>query len=378
MSKPFSIALLTACFLAVALPSPLSAAGDRELVDGDPEPYYFYHGYDYGTDALIHPLRMMINGGFGITQLSNRNNRIFDIQYKRGWDNVWRNILDPVETIEIEGWWDFFQREVIPVSINSGKAHYWPNYTQHLIGGGMSSRMMEEWYRYHGYSHPKAWGVTTIMVYHFLNEVVESSYFREKRSTDSIADLYIFDPASILLFSSDRVCRFFSETLHMADWSYQPMIDPEHGTLVNNGQNFAFKWHLPNSKRWSLFYHYGTHAEGGVSYKLDNGDYLSVAAGLKADNIIKVNEYHEGIELAASGGIFYDRNHSLLASLLLAKSKDYKIRLNLYPGVVGIGRLKPSFFVGVNRDDSLMYGLSLVNIPLPVGLASGHEPTDLE
>jgi len=359
--------------LLAALAAPSGAQTTPEA--GDVERYYFYHGLDYGTDALIHPLRMVVNGGFGIMQISSRHNRPLDIDYAQGWRNVWRNILDPTAAIQVEGWGDFFKREIIPFSLDSKRAHYWPNYTQHLIGGGMSYRMMVEWYRAHGYSRPGLWGGTTIMAYHLLNEIVENDG-RDSWSTDPVADLLIFDPASIWLFSSEKVCRFFSETLHMTDWSYQPMVDLRHETLVNNGQNFAFKLDVPWWEKWALFYHYGTHGEFGLTRRLARGHNVSFGAGFKADELLDVTEYTEGAELAVTGGVFYDRHDSLLASVLWAKSKDYKVRVNLYPGLFEFWGLKPGFMFNLNRNRTTAFGISLLNLPLPVGFAVGQVPTE--
>ncbi len=363
-----SIRRLTLLTVILLVASPISAF-DRPTPP-DSEPYYFYHGLDYGSQSLIHPLRLVINGGYGIMQISNRHNRPLDIDYAQGWHNVWQNLLHPVTAIEQEGWWDFFQREIIPVSARSVQAHYWPNYTQHLIGGGMSYRQTMEWYRWHGYEHPKAWASTTLMLYHFLNEVVENDT-RDTWTTDPIADLYIFDPASILLFSNDGVSRFFSETLNMADWSYQPLVDIEHQALINNGQSFALKWKLPWTDRWSLFYHWGTHGEFGTSYTWGDGQCLSFGAGLNANQIIELTQFQNGVDLAVSGGIFYDRNNSLMASLLMARTKDNRVRVNIYPGLVEVFGLKPGFFVGSNRNNSLQAGISFSVLPLGLGFGSG-------
>ncbi|MFH1843852.1 MAG: hypothetical protein ABIF77_11670 [bacterium] len=208
-----------------------TVAADRapELTS-DEEPYYFYKHLGYGSDSLVHPLRLIINGGYGIMQIENRHNRPQDIHYDLGFRNVVRNLGDPISAIEVNGWWDFINREILPIGLDPDKAQYWPNYMQHLIGGGMSYRMMVEWFRYRDYGHPKLWAGTTIFFYHLLNEVVENDR-RDTYNTDPIADLYIFDPLSMVLFSSERVCRFFSHTLHMTDWSYQPMWDPHRKTF---------------------------------------------------------------------------------------------------------------------------------------------------
>jgi len=334
--------------------------------------YYFYHGYDYGTESLINPLQLIINGGYGITQISSRDNRIWDIDYSQGIRNVWKNVRDPFGSIGNEGWWSFVRSEILPFSTNTDNAQYWPNYTQHLIGGGMSWRMQSEWFRYHGVEHHKRWATATIGFYHFLNEVVENDG-KDGWRTDPVADLYIFDPLSIWLFNKDSVARFFSETLHMTDWSYQPMYDPENRTLQNNGQNFAMKWNIPGSEHWSLFYHYGTHGEGGLSYTFGDGHCISAGGGFKADTLTELTDSKDSVTLATSGGFFYDRNGSLLASVLLANSKDYALRVNLYPGLIRPLGLKPGLFMAVNRDDHMLWGVSLADIGLPFGIGGGGE-----
>ncbi len=330
--------------------------------------YYFYRSHDYGSDALIHPLRLIIAGGYGITQLDNRDNRIWSVDYRNGWNNLMMNLGNPIEAIEREGWRNFFFRQVAPFSTNRASAQYYPNYTQHLIGGGMSYRLMLEWFRYHCYPRPTLLAVGTIAAYHLLNEVVENDGF-VGYSTDPIADLYLFDPLSMVLFSSDRVARFFGETLQMSDWSYQAGYDPWRGTIENNGQNFALKFPLPRSERWRFFYHYGTHGEGGLSYTRPKGDCISVAAGFKAQNLIELTQGNRTVDLALVAGIFYDRNGSLLASLLYAETKDYRLRLNLYPGLVRIGPISPGFFLALDRDGRMLLGINLLQQPF--GLAGG-------
>jgi hypothetical protein len=354
--------VLAATFLLVAATQAVGA--------DDEEPYYFYQGLNYGSEALLHPVRLIVNGGFGILQIDQRANRINDVDFETGLQNVWRNLANPLDAIGVHGWKDFLQREVIPVSINSHQAHYWPNYTQHLIGGGMSYRLYREWYRYHGYYHPRLMSALTITMYHMLNEVVENNDY-VGWTTDPIADLYIFDPLGILLFSSDRVARFFGRTLNMADWSYQPSINLVNGNLENHGQNFAMKLNIPWWERWQLFYHYGTHGELGLTRRLNNHDSFSFGFGFKASKLIEITEGINGVDLAFTGGLFYDRNNSLLASLLVAQTKDYRFRLNLYPGLFNIGPFTPGFFLADRRNNGMVFGVTYIYSPgLPLGIAS--------
>ena len=340
-----------------------------ETIEGKEGSYFFYRGLDYGSQSLIHPLRLILNGGFGIMQISNRDNRPGKIMYARGARNVVKNLANPFWSINVNGFWDFLSREVIPISINSGKAQYWPNYMNHLFGGGMSYRMMVEYYRYHDYGQPRTMAGLTIFAYHFLNEVVENNDHIGP-TTDPVADFWIFNPAGILLFSNDKVARFFSQKLHMADWSYQPGFMPWREELQNHGQNYAVKYHLNAAGSRSLFYHWGSHAELGLSFTRQDGRCISFGLGLVAKNLLEVDQISKTLDLAASGGIFYDRNNSLLVSLLFARSKDYRYRLNIYPGLINLGPFKPGFFVGLNKDERVMTGITFGSLRhLPFGLA---------
>ncbi|MCU0610910.1 MAG: hypothetical protein MUE60_03865, partial [Candidatus Eisenbacteria bacterium] len=286
---------------------------------GTSPPYYFYQGLDYGSECLVNPLALILNGGYGIMQMDNRPNNPFEVEYSAGARNLWHNLRDPIGAVRRFGWSDFIFTEVIPASTDDERAHYWPNYTQHLIGGGMSYRLMAEWYRFHGFRFPRAAAFATIWGYHLLNEVVENGPY-EGVNVDPIADIYIFDPISMVLFSSEAVCRFFSERLNMADWSYQFGFDPWRKEIYNNGQNIALRYRIPGSERYSVFYCYGIHGELGVSYRRDDGTSISFGAGLVAKSLTDIGEDSSVRKLTASlvptAGVFYDRNNSLMASVL--------------------------------------------------------------
>ncbi len=373
---------LLACLLAVlAVAAHAGTVGETTPADrgvrgalpdtiaGHRGTYLYYHGLDYGSQSLVSPLRLIFNGGFGIMQIENRDNRPGRIMYGRGMRNVADNLIRPWWSINEQGWWDFFRREVIPISVRTGNSQYWPNYTNHLLGGGMSYRMMEEYYRYHGHKHSKRWAGATLFVYHFLNETVENNS-RLGPNTDPVADFWLFNTTGIWLFNKDGVARFFSEKLHFTDWSYMPIYMPATGEFQNMGQNYAMKLHLNRSGSRSLFYHWGTHGELGMSFTDEQGRCFSFGFGLVAKNLLKVDDISNTVDMAVSGGLFYDRNNSLLASLLLAKTKDYTYRLNLYPGLIKIGPLQPGFFAALDQEYHLISGVTigmLTNLPLGIG-----------
>lgn len=347
-----------------------------ETIPGKQGRYFFYKGYDYGSQSLIHPLRLIINGGFGIMQVGSRHNKPGKIMYGRGARNVSRNLLNPLWSISVNGFPDFFLREVFPVSVKKGNAQYWPNYMNHLLGGGMSFRMMTEYYRFHEVSHPTAWAGVTIFAYHFLNEVVENDGY-EGPTTDPVADMWLFNPAGIILFSHDGIARFFSRTLHMSDWSFQPIWLPDTHELVNNGQNYMIKYNLNQRGSTALFYHWGAHAELGLSFTRPDGQSISAGLGFVAKNLFKIDQISKTVDLAVSGGVFYDRNNSLLASLLFARTKDDRYRINLYPGLIKVGPLRPGLFASIDADDRVLLGLTLGTLQhLPVGIGGMVNRTD--
>ncbi|MDP6418771.1 MAG: hypothetical protein QF492_01015 [Candidatus Krumholzibacteria bacterium] len=321
------------------------------LFASEEEPYYLYHAQDYGSESLIHPTQMLLNGCFDIMLSSNRSNRFADIDFQLSYDMLIMSLKHPIAAIEeTEGWGNFIRKEILPFSTGLEDARFWPNYMLHVVGGGYSSRLMYEWYRYHEFKHPRAWSLGTYFLYVFVNEVVEAQVY-DGYTSDPISDLYFFDPLGAFIFSSDRVASFFGETLNMRDWSYQPSLNFRQGSLQNNGQNFSMKWKPSFWEKTSFFYYFGHHGEGGLSWELPNGDYFSCGAGFRADEILELLNGTYGLTMAFSAGVFYDRNGSLLASLMASNTKNYTVQFNLYPGVLKLGPISPGLFFAVDRLD---------------------------
>ncbi len=334
-------------------------------------PYYFYHGYDYGSEATFNPLSIIINGGYGIFQLGQRDRRLAGVDYRAGWRNVWNNVAHPLAAIREYGWKAFIRTEIVPTTLAPRSSQYFPNYQNHLIGGGMTYRAFVEWFRWHDVPYPKLWALMSLTAYHTLNEVVENNRYQGV-NVDPIADMLVFNPLGVLLFSSDRVARFFSETLNLRDWSFFPTIDPSLGTLENNGQNFVIKIRLGHSTPWHLFYQFGLNGILGLSYKRADGRSLSFGAGLLARNLRRVQRddgvRHLTVDLVWNAGVFYDRNGSLMASVLFSGGRSYRFRATVYPGLLRIAGMRPAAFVAVGERGDVVWGLSLPS--LPIGLAT--------
>jgi hypothetical protein len=325
---------------------------------------YFYHNLPYGSEALYNPISLILNGSYDIIQMENRSREIFRLPYAQGTENVFRNLASPFSMISEYGWWNFIKREVFPLSLNVNDGQWWPNYELHLIGGGMTSVMMSEWYEDHGFSSPMVWSVSTMALYHLLNEAVENGSY-EGNNVDPIADVYLFDIGGILLFSSEPVRRFFSEELHLTDWSLQPSIALNNGTLQNNGQYFSLKWKFPFSDSYSLFHYFGLRGLFGVSRRFESGEALSVGAGVRAVSLrlLDPNFFLLTTVLKWEVGFFYDRDNSLLASLFIGGATDNPVTLNIYPGILKIGGFSPGIWALYSRQYGITVGLTTVWAP---------------
>lgn len=320
---------------------------------------YFYTGKNYGSEALFNPLSLIINGGYDIVQLQSISNRIQDHHYSRMANSVIGNLfVHPIESINRYGWPLFLRTEFLPISFKKDEMQWIPNYQQHLIGGGMLYTKMKEWYEEQKMPVPWLLSSVTLMSHHFLNEVMETQAY-EGYSVDEISDFYIFDLGGIILFSFDNINEFFSNELNLSDWSLQASIALPNGR-VNAGQYFAIKWKFPFTEDWSLFYRYGMGALFGLSKKVNAEDAVSVGLGFRTKHLVDVNDYtrQRTIETGWHAGIFYDKNNSLMASLVLSGVREYFCMADVYPGVLKSGSFSPGIWAVFGLNGNITFGLT--------------------
>ncbi|MEI6617287.1 MAG: hypothetical protein WCL59_12000, partial [Cyanobium sp. ELA507] len=149
------------------------------------------------------------------------------------------------------------------------------------------------------------------------------------------------------------------------DWPHQAMYDPNrpragggHGGLVNAGQNFAARPALFSGGPRAFVY-FGMTTLAGLSHRLNAED--SVSWGMGA----AIVHAKDPTTTRYAGGLFWDRNDSLMASLIVNGTEDLKVRLNLYPGIVGPGSWwSPGLFLGVGRGREVAAGLTLRILPV--------------
>ena len=325
----------------------------------------YYRPLPYGSMAMFTPWNVVINGSYDVLQLDGRERSLVRLPYGAGFRNVWDNsVIHPGATISQIGWWQFVKTEILPLTWTKEGAQWIPNYQFHLIGGGMTYRMLAEWYEYEKVDAPEAWAVGTIAFYHILNEVVEAQNY-SGYNTDPIADLLFFDWLGVLLFSNDDVARFFAHTLHMSDWSHLPMITFPDLRLGNNGLYYSLKWNIPGAEEWSVFYLMGMSNMIGASYRFDAENSITVAGGARGDTLYVVDDRARVLStnLVPTGGVFWDRNNSLMASLTASGQRDQTVILNIYPGVVDIAGFKPAFWSTWGSSGTFGVGVAIAGWP---------------
>jgi hypothetical protein len=366
-------ALMSLALASAVVASARSARADDGAGDDDEHGPFFYKGYDYGSQALYNPAWVLVNRGFDVVQLRTNRRAIFSNAYATDARNVGENVLlHPTASVSDEGWGQFLREEVLPLSYTRQTARWIPNYTLHLIGGGVTYTALREWSRAKGLEEPYAAMLSagTLLSAAFINESFENGGV-VGRNTDAIADWWFFDIGGIVLFSFDPVNRFFSRTLIVSDWSLQPSMTFPRGELHDQGNYFAAKLPIPFYERLRLFGYYGLGTLGGLSWQLDRHYSVSAAVGSKVTRLLNTESgsVENTIQFARSGALFLDRNESLLASVQVSDVRDYFVQLNVYPNAIvrtdpGIG-----LWTVVGRTGEVAWGLSITRA---LGLGVGY------
>lgn len=333
--------------------------------------FYFYKGLRYGVQDLYNPAYLIANGGFDVLQLQGFSRKVFEYDWRLNTKNVTDNLLDPFTAIRKVGWGKYLTTEVFPLNWTPEGGQWIPNYFLHLLGSGMEYRMMTEWYRYHKVPVPKVFAVVTLFSMHFVNEVIENGD-KVGPNTDPITDWYIFDVAGVLLFNSVKVSRFFSETLHMADWSSMPTITFPDFTLLNSGQYFIYKYEIPRNPKWAIFSRWGMGTQAGITYKIKNENALTIAAGGRSYKYRIIQEEGKVATTSLTWLVFlaWDKNNTPLVTLALSGTDDYTVLANVYPGVIKLGKFSPGVWAVAGKNGTGAFGIC-ARYTLGIGVGYG-------
>ncbi len=312
---------------------------------------------DYGSQAYFSPLTVLLNKGFDHFQARNTSRDVWRFPYRRAMQNaVFDALRHPRAAIDdYPGWSKWWRTEVLPMSVRPADARWAVNYTEHLVAGGLTYRMLDEWYSVHGAPWPRAWAAATTFAAAMMNEAAEFPT-AERAASSTVADLYVFDLGGILLFSWDPLARFFAHRLQAADWSNQATFTAPDGALRNTGQYYVLKLPLPVD-RWRLFVRGGMGAQFGLTKRLRNELSVSTAVGLDTEvRLVDPVTRDESIRMAFGGGIYIDRRNSLLASVTVGPTTQ-RVTVNVYPGVLPGVLRETGVWSAVTRDGRVIYGL---------------------
>jgi hypothetical protein len=238
-----------------------------------------------------------------------------------------------------------------------------PNYTLHIIGGGYDFRMIAEWYIYNDVPAPYFFSFLTCYAAHISNEALENSN-KNLTPHDPIADLLFFDWVGKLLFLSNDVARFFHDTLQLRNWMGQPMFDVRKTRIYNASCNYVLR-PLIYKDLVRFFFFMGYHYLGGFGFKVTDTDFITFSAGVAVMGGFDPNRdsFKSSVKkFRPSGGIFYDRNGNLLASLIVNGTENFKFRFNFYPDLLHIENFNFGFFLGVDDHNRVSIGITMYTL----------------
>ena len=299
------------------------------------------------------PITNYVNTAFDTAQVS----LAFDQDgYWRNHERVFDIIAHPHDNIVDDGGYD----ELLQQEFASSRVL--PNITLHLLGNGYDYRILAEWFDHHRVPYPYVAAFLTSYAGYIGNEAIEASN-NEIDSLDHIADLYIFNLAGNLMFTSDTVTDFVHNRLQMRNWTGQPVFDLRREEMRNASNNYILRPRLwDNGMR--PFVYFGLHYFGGLSFALADASEVSVGAGLAAKDPLREGDSFadEFQKIRASGGVFWDKGDRLLGSVIFNGTNDYLVRTNLYPEIFRNNWLGIGFFLAVSDGMVPSFGMTIQKI----------------
>ncbi len=344
---------------------------DSTIIEESDGRYFFYKGRPYGTDAVTGPIDVLLNKGYAVAQFNNRNRYIFDYDY--GSRHVWNSIRHFRENVErCGGFRRCIEDEVFATWLDWDSWKWSPSSLGHVLEGGMTYRRLAEWNRAHDVPLPAVTAAVVTMGSAVVNEMYSHPGWIQG-SAATATDLLFFDPLGIVLFSFDGVADFVSGPLRGNIWASQAALTFD-GELVNNGNNFVVKVPWSPIPRTSIFVRGGLAFTPGLTYHRDDGLDVSVAIGGEGriQNVDPLTG-EETPEIALGGGVFVDRDGTLLWSVMASETEHRRFVVNVYPGVIDVAGGRLGGWLIVREDWHLRFGISVAGA-LGLGVGTGYSP----
>lgn len=320
----------------------------------------FYQGRPYGSEAQFNPLSLVVNGGFDQFRVQGANRRLGDFPWSGAAKNVLQSIGNTEPALRRYGWSEWLRDEVFPLSGKEGGGGQWvPNYLLHLFAGGMTGVRVTEWFVQHGTPYPEVAAFGTLYAWHFLTEMVERPY-GDGHNVDAITDLLLFDLGAFFVWRGERVQKLFSTHVEMTNWPGQPALTFPGPALQNMQMTAMVRGRLPWVDDWRPMMTVGAAFLLGVSRRAGGDDWLSLAAGWDpAENpVVDPLTGKKTVVLNPNAGLFWDRDGSLLASLIVRARREEHVLLNVYPGVVKIGGYSPGLWAQSVEGGGVRFGVA--------------------
>jgi len=320
----------------------------------------YYQPRTYGSDSLYSPFSNFLSYTFDSLQLPDNFNTD---NISANTQTVLDHLGDPKQAIDNEGGFNrFVNRQIFPVDSEYSNESYTaaPNYFLHFLGGGMVYRKDLEWFRAHDYDYATTSAVVLAMTAEFLQEVLEKNTTKDD---DEVADFIIFRPLGILLFHNDAVANFMMDYFDPAIWPSLQVYDLSEDRINNAGLHYIYRPTFFEMGNARLFLYTGLNNMLGLSHRMNDGENISWGVGQSTQRVDF--DLDRQVELKTSAGIFYDKNKSLLASLVINDTGGNRFRFNWYPTNESIpGKL--GYFLSQHENESWSTGV-VYKIQLGIG-----------
>ena len=312
----------------------------------------YYQPKNYGSDSLYSPFGNFLSYSLDTLQVPES---FSTDNFRDNLDDVLYNLAHPRQAINAEGGFHrFVNRQIFPVDKQNSNESWsiLPNYGLHLLGGGLVYRKDLEYFRAHNIEHGELYSASIAMTAELVQEVLEKGTTTED---DAVADFYIFRPLGIWLFSNDAAAHFIMEALDPAIWPTLQAFDFSEDRFINTGISYMYRPPTTEISNTRLFIFTGLNNQIGLSHRIDHSDWLSWGVGVATQSIDF--SLDKQADLDTSFGVFYDREKSLLWSLVFNDTGGQNYRFNLFPGNSELlGDL--GIFIGSSGNQSLSVGFT--------------------
>jgi len=348
--------MLGACHSAPPASFPAPSTPARDSTPRRP----FYRPLPYGSESQFSPLSVVLNDAFGQLRTSPRTD-ITRYPFGASFKAVARSVIQPDRSIRNYGYGQWLRNEIFPLSLKAnGGGQWYPNYTLHLFGGGVTYMKLVDWFADHGVeSHPRIAAGLMTYAYHFVNEAIENGPTADK-GVDALSDLLVFDSGAMILWNATSFPELFGRRVETNVWYGQASVGIPGRTIENSSSLVMVRTAIPRTDDWRLMVTHGLALTVGVSRRVGSDGWLTLGSGAdaRATPVIDTVTGKKTASLAPNLALFYDRNGSLLASLITRGGSNNGLTLNVYPGPIHIGRIRPSLWVQQNKGGGVRFGLS--------------------